>query len=701
MMTMLAKRFASAQGEKIMKKLLVAVGAAACALGAFAAVPNGAISGTDFENYTLGQTDITSPLFLEGETEGAQKHYWVTNSLYEVVVTNDAAWTGGKFLRIDSVSDVLYRTLTGFTDSNQTTIPAGQQIETGLYIDTQVQFTAADSDMTVEEEGAKLAVWVRASDTNDDEETDTTNFVVKAGFYDENGDFTNKVYTMANPEGVTFASGEWVRLTVKSLSNIDGNGNVGFVVFVNGKELTTTETTGLENLTVVAQQWATKNALLPSMIVSGDRKTELAAVGFSGSGAVDDIAFTTVAPTFAADAAMFSVEWGTDLTVTCTGIDSLESGKNYMVPGEEVTLTAVAGDGLYVKWVKNDEVVARAATYTFTPAANDRIVASTYTPVAKIGDVYYESIEAALANATGDIVLTADVTVANSGVINLVTGEYVIDLAGKTLSCNAIGLGNTVSLEIKNSTSKLGSLKVGAPIQFTPGATEGSLKIRGGKIDAIILPITGNVNSVQIYGGTFFVDEYESDGFYLKDYIVDAENTDVTYSEPYVTVAPKGGTQTPTLEPGVPSQTYDTLEAANAAAAQLTVAVPAGVTGVDAEIYKGYFVAKVTGTESGYVVTFDLNDEMKTQVQTSADTAVKTVDLKKVAEGNQVVEFDAVNGLFYSVAASEDLASIDAPESEGDRVLPNGGKVTLTFPKKGNKKGFYKVKVNFTNKSAE
>jgi hypothetical protein len=701
MMTMLAKRFASAQGEKIMKKLLVAVGAAACALGAFAAVPNGAISGTDFENYTLGQTDITSPLFLEGETEGAQKHYWVTNSLYEVVVTNDAAWTGGKFLRIDSVSDVLYRTLTGFTDSNQTTIPAGQQIETGLYIDTQVQFTAADSDMTVEEEGAKLAVWVRASDTNDDEETDTTNFVVKAGFYDENGDFTNKVYTMANPEGVTFASGEWVRLTVKSLSNIDGNGNVGFVVFVNGKELTTTEATGLENLTVVAQQWATKNALLPSMIVSGDRKTELAAVGFSGSGAVDDIAFTTVAPTFAADAAMFSVEWGADLTVTCTGIDSLESGKNYMVPGEEVTLEAVAGEGLYVKWVKNGEVVARAATYTFTPAANDRIVASTYTPVAKIGNVYYESIEAALANATGDIVLTADVTVANSGVINLVTGEYVIDLAGKTLSCNAIGLGNTVSLEIKNSTSKLGSLKVGAPIQFTPGATEGSLKIRGGKIDAIILPITGNVNSVQIYGGTFFVDEYESDGFYLKDYIVDAENTDVTYSEPYVTVAPKGGTQTPTLEPGVPSQTYDTLEAANAAAAQLTVAVPAGVTGVDAEIYKGYFVAKVTGTESGYVVTFDLNDEMKTQVQTSADTAVKTVDLKKVAEGNQVVEFDAVNGLFYSVAASEDLASIDAPESEGDRVLPNGGKVTLTFPKKGNKKGFYKVKVNFTNKSAE
>jgi hypothetical protein len=701
MMTMLAKRFASAQGEKIMKKLLVAVGAAACALGAFAAVPNGAISGTDFENYTLGQTDITSPLFLEGETEGAQKHYWVTNSLYEVVVTNDAAWTGGKFLRIDSVSDVLYRTLTGFTDSNQTTIPAGQQIETGLYIDTQVQFTAADSDMTVEEEGAKLAVWVRASDTNDDEETDTTNFVVKAGFYDENGDFTNKVYTMANPEGVTFASGEWVRLTVKSLSNIDGNGNVGFVVFVNGKELTTTETTGLENLTVVAQQWATKNALLPSMIVSGDRKTELAAVGFSGSGAVDDIAFTTVAPTFAADAAMFSVEWGTDLTVTCTGIDSLESGKNYMVPGEEVTLESVAGEGLYVKWVKNGEVVARAATYTFTPAANDRIVASTYTPVAKIGNVYYESIEAALANATGDIVLTADVTVANSGVINLVTGEYVIDLAGKTLSCNAIGLGNTVSLEIKNSTSKLGSLKVGAPIQFTPGATEGSLKIRGGKIDAIILPITGNVNSVQIYGGTFFVDEYESDGFYLKDYIVDAENTDVTYSKPYVTVAPKGGTQTPTLEPGVPSQTYDTLEAANAAAAQLTVAVPAGVTGVDAEIYKGYFVAKVTGTESGYVVTFDLNDEMKTQVQTSADTAVKTVDLKKVAEGNQVVEFDAVDGLFYSVAASEDLASIDASESEGDRVLPNGGKVTLTFPKKGNKKGFYKVKVNFTNKSAE
>jgi hypothetical protein len=684
-----------------MKKILVAVGAAACALGAFAAVPNGAISGTDFENYTLGQTDITSPLFLEGETEGAQKHYWVTNSLYEVVVTNDAAWTGGKFLRIDSVSDVLYRTLTGFTDSNQTTIPAGQQIETGLYIDTQVQFTAADSDMTVEEEGAKLAVWVRASDTNDDEETDTTNFVVKAGFYDENGEFTNKVYTMTNPEGVTFASGEWVRLTVKSLSDIDGNGNVGFVVFVNGKELTTTETTGLENLTVVAQQWATKNALLPSMIVSGDRKTELAAVGFSGSGAVDDIAFTTVAPAFAADAAMFSVEWGTDLTVTCTGIDSLESGKNYMVPGEEVTLEAVAGEGLYVKWVKNGEVVARAATYTFTPAANDRIVASTYTPVAKIGNVYYESIEAALANGTGDIVLTADVTVATSGVINLVTGEYVIDLAGKTLSCNAIGLGNTVSLEIKNSTSKLGSLKVGAPIQFTPGATEGSLKIRGGKIDAIILPITGNVNSVQIYGGTFFVDEYESDGFYLKDYIVDAENTDVTYSKPYVTVAPKGGTQTPTLEPGVPSETYETLEAANAAAAQLTVAVPAGVTGVDAETYKGYFEPKVTSTESGYVVTFDLKDNIKDLVQTSADTAVKTVDLKKVAEGNQVVEFDAVNGLFYSVAASEDLASIDAPESEGDRVLPNGGKVTLTFPKKGNKKGFYKVKVNFTNKSAE
>lgn len=687
-----------------MKKLLVAVGAAACALGAFAAVPAGAISGTDFENYTLGQTDITSPLFLEGETEGAQKHYWVTNSLYEVVVTNDAAWAGGKFLRIDSVSDVLYRTLTGFTDSNQTTIPAGQQIETGLYIDTQVQFTAADSDMTVEEEGAKLAVWVRASDTNDDEETDTTNFVVKAGFYDENGDFTNKVYTMANPEGVTFASGEWVRLTVKSLSNIDGNGNVGFVVFVNGKELTTTEATGLKNLTVVAQQWATKNALLPSMIVSGDRKTELAAVGFSGSGAVDDIAFTTVAPTFAADAAMFSVEWGTDLTVTCTGIDSLESGKNYMVPGEEVTLTAVAGDGLYVKWVKNGEVVARAATYAFTPAANDRIVASTYTPVAKIGNVYYESIEAALANGKDKtiVMLKSD----ELFTVNLTEGNYIIDLAGCSLMgvlnsgvrLGAIVLSGSASLEIINTTTNLGV--VDCSISQTGGEVSGVITLRAGRFEQQFRD--GTIKNLVIYGGVFKDMGYDPDqGFYLSKYFA-SQDLEVTYSDPYVTVAPKGGTQTPTLEPGVPSETYDTLEAANAAAEQLKVAVPAGVTGVDAETYKGYFKAKVTGNaESGYVVTFDLTDAVKADVQTSADTAVKTVDLKKVSEGNQVVEFDAVNGLFYSVAASEDLASIDAPESEGDRVLPNGGKVTLTFPKKGNKKGFYKVKVNFTNKSAE
>ena len=359
-----------------MKKLLFAF-AAAASFAALAADPTPGANDIDvlgFEGFNLADPTVTGAVVNRTDTgiEGTSK--WSCSgddaSLVKTYGNDNAAKGSGlsypapfedegdNYLALDTNGSELQRT-----------IPAANQAVAadGTYIDTLVQFTPSESAPTSADlTGAKLAIWLGV-------ENNVTNLYVQGASYTQPtaGDPSTFSFqdAVAYKLSGTYQPGTWYRLTVKAVQSlIDGMPGYylpGFIIMIDGDELTTdvnaydanaysflttAQDMGGTPITLVS---ATNKKLLddkvfvPALGVAAmtDAPT-LTAVGFKGTGALDDFVVTTEAPEFEPAGIDFTLTWPAGLTAV-----SYQIGNNDPVSLEGKT------SGFKVPGLAADDVV--------------------------------------------------------------------------------------------------------------------------------------------------------------------------------------------------------------------------------------------------------------------------------------------------------------------------------------------------------
>ena len=296
-------------------------------------------------------------------------------------------------------------------------------------------------------------------------------------------------------------------------------------------------------------------------------------------------------------------------------------------------------------------------------------------------------------NVTGEVVLNANWTIGNgySGTGKKTT--FAKFSGGGNLTTCTRTLSGTVYYEITKLDNYTGVITVSSGTDVKIGGVNVSESPAEGA--RVVKTATGAVNTdVPLYVDdvdtgktlTYLADGAEGAGLYLV-----------------------GDAPTP-LEPGEESsEVYETKQAAETAAAGVTIAaadaVKAELTG-DALLaaYLANFEAKaVANGEGGYKVVVALTDDAATALKENATDANETVagslaEIAADAAGEQtaVAVTGAQPGFYYSISYS---TSLKGQETEGDRVMADkDGKVTLKTPAKAANAtaGFYKVNVNIT-----
>ena len=303
-----------------MKKLTFAL-ACASTFALFAAID---APKADFENYTE-ETGWTVANRVE---PGSQSTYW----LYEGASGSEDGSTvkayggenlaapaagGQNYLELSTEGGTLWRSLAaGKTDGEGIADKLGDahtiDSQKGLYIDTMVQFTPTEDGGAPETTGGdKLAIWLNV-ETGEGLATPVTNLCVKANAYTlgEEGPMaaaTTFPLVPADGSALSINPGTWYRLTVKAVANAlatDENGIIpAFEIRVDGalmkaaSGLPFSEVFG-EFVAEGLQAAYGQNALFPSLQEMGNAGASitLQAVGFKGSGALDNLSISETEP---------------------------------------------------------------------------------------------------------------------------------------------------------------------------------------------------------------------------------------------------------------------------------------------------------------------------------------------------------------------------------------------------------------------
>ncbi len=309
-----------------MKKLMIALAAAATTMLSFGAGPTFEVSGTSFEGYP---TNILQT--AKGDDGSGTTTFWYTAEQdAENIISNYFGYgetdpkkipiasrpdyfapsNNEKFLQLETTSKLFRSALPNGQTTEFTPVEIPDQ---GIYLDTLVKFTAADDVFGADALEANIdKIAIEYVEREDDDTTPEinealTNFVVRAGYVTGEGTVTATNYLASVPAG--FDKDAWHRLTVRAISNV-GDGTVGFIVYLDGdinKMLTYSAevSAGYDAYigaldTVVKDNFynATVHALFPSAVRTGDDKLNVSAVAFSGNGSIDDVVFTTTMPNF-------------------------------------------------------------------------------------------------------------------------------------------------------------------------------------------------------------------------------------------------------------------------------------------------------------------------------------------------------------------------------------------------------------------
>lgn len=319
-----------------MKNLTFAL-ACASTFALFAAID---VPKADFENYAVGakvsdtdEPDKQFPYWLYEGASGSDDGSTVKAYGDENLAAPAGSGQNLKYLELSTEGGTLWRSLAAGN-------PAGTDIagklgaaqvvpDGGLYIDTMVQFTPTEDggapEVAKDNDGNyidKLAIWL---DVNS--ETGTTNLCVLARSYDYNGsdlatDPTRYTLVAADGSEMAIQPGVWYQLTVKA-TKIVANASLGmipgFQIFVDGKAMKATKAPVSEALREVIQSLLSeensallaRNELFPSLATmgGGEDPATLQAVGFKGSGALDNLSISETEPQ-PTPGPEFAVDWG-------------------------------------------------------------------------------------------------------------------------------------------------------------------------------------------------------------------------------------------------------------------------------------------------------------------------------------------------------------------------------------------------------
>jgi len=321
-----------------MKKLTFAL-ACASTFALFAAID---VPKADFEGYAAGAkvSDEVEP--------GSQSVYWLydgasgsedgsTVKAYGGENLPAPAAGGQNYLELSTEGGTLWRSLAAGNTHGEGIggrLGAAQALPPGgLYIDTMVQFTPTeDGGAPDTAPGDKLAIWLNVDSSG------VTNLMVKAAQWDDNGSassFVEKTFVLTGAGDINPA--KWYRLTVKAIADCDqrmkknqgyDTAITGFQIFLDGSKepLKATEdtfTAGYLALAKDAGEWGwlqqgqdddvinlmESKTLFPSLM-GAETTATLQAVGFKGSGALDNLAITEAEPQ-PTPGPEFEVDWGT------------------------------------------------------------------------------------------------------------------------------------------------------------------------------------------------------------------------------------------------------------------------------------------------------------------------------------------------------------------------------------------------------
>ncbi|MDO5320247.1 MAG: hypothetical protein Q4G65_16590 [bacterium] len=379
----------------------------------------------DFEKYTLGdavadavEPDTTLTYWLYGAASGSADGSKVAGD------------SSAKFLELSTEGGTLWRSINEGNTAGETIdakLGAAQAVPaTGLYVDTMVQFTPTEDGGAPELGGDdKLAIWLNVT-AGEDGAPSTTNLCVRAQFLNYADDVVSKAatFTLEPVEGTLALddASAWHRLTVKAYTLLDDENQrvSAFEIKVDDKAMkakTSPIGAGMQEMwaeILSAEQKSLVEAdrLFPSLegIAAAGSTFTLQAVGFKGSGAIDDLSISTTAPSPEGD-----VDWEHPMKETGTAAEM------FGITRED--LAGVDGEKL-AAWALDNEVTFAADAASIIKDAFLLNCANDADAVAEAADEF--KITSITVNDDGSVSVTTPADKNYNGTVEIV-GSATID----------------------------------------------------------------------------------------------------------------------------------------------------------------------------------------------------------------------------------------------------------------------------------
>lgn len=452
-----------------MKKMMLALACAA----AFA------VSAAEWGYVGFEAFDVGAFTYGNADSVGICKNSKDDNFLYEAssgsadgssVVAYDGAPSlpagspkevGEKYLSLSTEGGTLWRSLNKpelngtDTDIANGTWEFGTAVdasEKSIYIDTMVQFTPTETEDGSESDvgdDAKLAIWLNVA--TDESGAATTNLCVRGAQLDYAGNASATTFTIVNKTDIL--PGKWYRLTVETIASLDPDGDQygesipGFIIRLDGEVLVADKCTVTDDVKElyadadVSDVFAKVLANQAFASIKGAEVAALTAVGFKGSGAIDEFLATDVEPTF--DAVIttvdFTLAWGEGVSAVKYTIDGASEQD------------AVNGQAIKVDAGKKVTVAATPADwYTIVSGTGD------YT----VNEGQEVNVTAALAESPSNLGISADANITTADLKAWADGKATIDELKASGFVTESFFLNTASLLTAAPTLKIEDVEV-------------------------------------------------------------------------------------------------------------------------------------------------------------------------------------------------------------------------------------------------
>ena len=290
--------------------------------------------------------------------------------------------------------------------------------------------------------------------------------------------------------------------------------------------------------------------------------------------------------------------------------------------------------------------------------------------------------------------LTSTYATAKGGnLVKLEAGTFVMNdgtINGGTRGVKADSEGNDATCVLTINGGTIVNTNSAAIAASTAGNGSSTVTVNGGTFTGKIVG-TGMVTIPGLVNGVANTAKFDRDqtAFCASGYETTLDNGWYVVTA----VAPSGED----IEPGQQStNTYTTVEAAEAAVSNMTIAASAAVEAAlgDTAAYLANFEKKVVAVSGGYKVEVDLTDAATNTLTQAANADVGAV--VEALDAATVSFSNAVPGFYYSIGYGTSLQNIAEPAGTTRVLAPLSGSVTLDMPAKDANatSGFYKVLVN-------